>query len=163
MMGASPDPAGRTTVCSAQTGYGGIYCNNGLLVPNEAFGIRDCTDGTSNTVVIAEQSGPVAKQDLRSVYYGGWSGFTSGGLMPAQTGSPWGSGTTAVCYPINSPTTAVGSDNTWDANTVLTSFHTGGVHVLLSDGAVKFVSENIDFGTLTRICAKDDGLTVGEF
>ena len=35
IMGATPDPASRTTVCSAPTMFGGIFCNNGMLVPNE--------------------------------------------------------------------------------------------------------------------------------
>ncbi len=163
ISGATPDPAGRTTVCSAATGYGGIYCNNGFLAPNDCFNIKDGPDGTSNTMLVAEQSGPINNQDYRSVYYGGWSGFTSAGKMPAQTGSPWGSGTTAIRYVINPKAVDVGMDNTWDANTALTSYHVGGVHCLMGDGAVKFVSENIDFPTLLRAGAKDDGQVIGEF
>ncbi len=164
IMGATPDPAGRTTgTCSAQTGYGGIYCNSGLLIPNKNFNISACVDGTSNTLIIAEQSGVVALQDIRSVYYGGWSGVTSGGDPAGFTGSPWGSGTTTVRYAINSKTTAVGSDNTWDANTVLNSYHVGGIHALLADGSVRFLSENMDFTTLTRICSKDDAQVTSDF
>lgn len=163
ISGATPDPAGRTTVCSAQTGYGGIYCNNGFLAPNDCFSIRDGTDGTSNTMIIAEQSGPIAMSDYRSVYYGGWCGITTGGKAPGMTGSPWGSGTTSIRYTINPKTVAVGTDNTWDANTALTSYHVGGVNVLMADGAVRFISDNIDFQTLLRVAARDDGQVLGEF
>jgi len=83
--------------------------------------------------------------------------------MPAMTGSPWGSGTTAVRYAINPKTTAVGTDNTWDANTALTSFHVGGVNVLMADGAVKFISENMDFTNLLKIASRDDGQVLGDF
>jgi len=43
------------------------------------------------------------------------------------------------------------------------SRHTGGVHVTLVDGSVRFVSENIDLLTWQRLGAKDDGNPVGEF
>jgi hypothetical protein len=33
----------------------------------------------------------------------------------------------------------------------------------MGDGAVKFVSENMDFTNLRRLGAKDDGQVVGEF
>ena len=162
ISGATPDPGGRTSVCSAATGYGGIYCNNGFLAPNDCCNLKDGTDGTSNIMLIGEQSGPIAGQDYRSVYYGGWSGHTTAGKAPTMTGSPWGSGTTAVRYVINPKTVDVGTDNTWDANTALTSFHVGGTHALMTDGAVRFLSENIDFTNLLRLSARDDGQVLGE-
>jgi Protein of unknown function (DUF1559) len=54
--------------------------------------------------------------------------------------------------------------NYWNhANTPLSSFHAGGVHVVLVDGSVHFISDNIDMGTLTYRSVRDDGLTVGGF
>ena len=118
-----------------------------------------CFLGIFAAVKDVESSG----QDCRRVYYGGWSGFTSAGTMLTMSGSPWGSEPTTVRYPLNSKTVAVGSDNTWDANSVLTAYHTGGINVLMTDGGVKFLSENIDFETLSRLSVKDDGQFVGEF
>lgn len=53
------------------------------------------------------------------------------------------------------------------------SLHTGGLHVLLGDGSVRFISLNIDWtpisprppppGTFNKLCDKADGLPVGEF
>ena len=43
------------------------------------------------------------------------------------------------------------------------SLHTGGVHILLADGAIKFVGENIDWTTWNRLGARADGGTVGEY
>jgi hypothetical protein len=45
----------------------------------------------------------------------------------------------------------------------MTSFHTGGVHVLLGDGAVRFVSDNIALDTLLSLGAMNDALVLGEF
>jgi prepilin-type N-terminal cleavage/methylation domain-containing protein len=43
------------------------------------------------------------------------------------------------------------------------SYHTGGVHVLLGDGTVRFVSDNIDLTTWQRLGARNDGQVLGEF
>lgn len=170
IAGATPDPSGTTSTCSAAgAGYGnGTFCNNGLLAPNESFRIRDIKDGTSNTVIVGEQSGQVNNQDSRSNYYGGWSGIgPSSKVTSWSNGSNvWGSGTTTVMYSVNSFwNTSAGSEayRTYGANTILGSYHTGGTHVLLADGAVRFVSDNLDFGTLANLCSKKDGQVLGEF
>ncbi|WP_417385075.1 DUF1559 domain-containing protein [Gimesia sp.] len=169
IAGATPAPGSSSGSCSVTgAGYGnGTYCNNGLLAPNDSFRIRDVKDGTSNTMIVAEQSGQVNGKDCRSNYYGGWSGIGTASKMPSLgSGSNWGSGTTTVMYSINSfwtsgaPTEASAP---YGANTVLNSFHTGGTHVLLTDGAVRFVSENIDFSTLANLASKNDGNVLGEF
>ncbi len=41
--------------------------------------------------------------------------------------------------------------------------HTGGMHGLMGDGTVKFISQNIDRTTLTYLCRMGDGQSVGEF
>ncbi len=43
------------------------------------------------------------------------------------------------------------------------SLHTGGAHCMLADGAVKFVSENIDTNLWRSVGGRNDGETVGEF
>lgn len=48
-------------------------------------------------------------------------------------------------------------------NGPLTSFHVGGVHALLADGAVRFLSDNVDFNTLLALGAIQDGKVLGEF
>lgn len=168
ISGATPDPSGRTDVCSAVTGYGGIYCQNGMLFPNGVTRIRDCTDGTSNTIIVGEQSGRVGTRDIRANYHGGWSGATFSTLPAAATGSIWGAGFTTIRYPINAVnatcvSSSSGCDSTYDGNTVLNSFHTGGTHVLMCDGAVRFLSDSLDFGLLTQLAARSDGQVMGEF
>jgi prepilin-type N-terminal cleavage/methylation domain-containing protein len=164
IMGAWPDPAGRTTVGSASN-YGGIYASNGMLVGNEVKLLRDCVDGTSNTIIVAEQSALIAGADIRSRYYGGFTGISFSGRISDTNpngADSWSTGSTCVQYSINSRTTAAGSDNTYDANTVLNSYHTGGIHGLFTDGSAKFLNDKIDFTNLRRICVWDDRQPVGE-
>jgi len=48
-------------------------------------------------------------------------------------------------------------------NAPLASAHTGGAHVLLGDGTVRFLSDNIHLDTLKYLSARDDGVVLGEF
>jgi hypothetical protein len=43
------------------------------------------------------------------------------------------------------------------------SRHTGGVHVLMGDGVVKFISDNVDLLTWQRAGGINDGGTIGDF
>jgi len=58
IMGAYPDPGGRgSDTCNR--GDLGWSCRNGLLTVNENKKMRHATDGTSHTLLSAEQSGEV--------------------------------------------------------------------------------------------------------
>lgn len=71
---------------------------------------------------------------------------------------------------INNNKTPVGGTGSclWSSNNVGPndepfSFHTGGCHALMGDGAVRFLSENLDFWVIRNLCSRADGNTVGEF
>lgn len=55
--------------------------------------------------------------------------------------------------------------SSFDSQGVFTarSLHTGGVHVLMGDGAVKFVSDNVDLLNWQRAGGINDGGTIGDF
>lgn len=83
IMGAYTDPAGRESTRSIGTGcgglYGGYFTDTGMMLLNETTSVGSCQDGTSNTVIVGEQSGKVGTQDLRNCYYGPWGGATISG------------------------------------------------------------------------------------
>lgn len=133
----------------------GFWCNNGLMMIGKSSLMRDCTDGTSNTIIVGEDSGMINTRDYRSNYYGGWSGHN--GL------TSWGTGVNTIRYSPNPNAAPTGGDQTYKPNNSLGSFHVGGVHILLADGAVRFISDNIDIETLRRLGMKNDGLVLGEF
>lgn len=137
------------------------------------FRIRDITDGTSNTIALSELKRPVSDRALGSVANIGndivnnpsacLAVFDSAtGFFPASTpnvrndgsgmrwtdGSGYFTGVTTILPP-NSP--SCNRDNRDDRDTLVSSAsaHTGGVQVLLCDGSVRFVSENIDTGDIT--------------
>ena len=169
IAGAYPDPAGRGAGVCGQAGYGWI-CRNGLLVPNECKAVRDCKDGTSKTIMVAEQSGVITVAGdgypIRANYAGGWAGMFSG--LTADKGTPsdttlYGIGLTTVRWALNAPTVVVGSsDFSYMNNTILNSSHPDVVQVMMADGSVQTLSENLDVVILRQLCSADDGLPTGD-
>ena len=167
--GAYPDPAGRTNVHSTSN-YGGYYGSAGALSVMQSNGIHTLSDGASNVLLVGENSSMTTvggtQVDIRSNYYGGWSGMCCGPTTNPWSGSPdtWSTGVTTVRYSPNIQSTSLdGATNTWTANLPLRSSHTGGVHVLLGDGAVRFITDNINMNTLRALATRDDGVAVSEF
>ena len=169
--GAYPDPAGRANVVSTSNYDGGYYGANGMMGVFQCTNISSATDGSSNTLIVGENSDYTTsgstRVDIRSNYYGAWGGFTIGQSPPSNpwSGAPdtWSTGITTVRWPINTQGTPAGAVHTWEANLPLRSAHVGGAHVLMGDGATRFLSNNLDLNTLLRLSSKDDGQIIGEF
>ncbi|WP_437192925.1 DUF1559 domain-containing protein [Planctomicrobium sp. SH527] len=150
-------------------GYG-IFTNNGMLQWNYNVRMKDCTDGTSNTLIVAEQSGMVGTSDIRSGYYGGYNGATFPSPVsstvqtaPGVGSTVWSVGISSFRLRINPTSASTGSTNSYNPNTAWNSMHTGGIHGLLSDGSVRFISDTTDMNTLRSLSARNDGEVVGEF
>ncbi len=125
------------------------------------IGFNAITDGTSNTMMIGEQSDyqydPTgAKVDVRSSSY-------LGGVWSNGSGSTyWTQNVTTLRHGIN---TYGGDGNTaaYQHNVSFTSAHPGGMLGSMVDGSVRFVPENIDFAILTGLCDRQDGNVLQSF
>ncbi len=125
-------------------------------------GFRDITDGTTNTIIVHESAGrwQWLRRD-RTTHtlvrnppeFGGWFDYWSGPCAGWMYGFEDDGETTRGPRFIN-------ASNKW-ANPF--SFHTGGVQVVLADGSVRFLSENLNNLVFIALCTESGGEVVGEF
>lgn len=167
VAGAVPNSGSWAGQCSPDFAGSGTMCQNGLLYPNGTTKFRDITDGASNTLIVAEQSGLVNGQPITANYQGGWSGWHPVFEKPASisSASSFGAGTTTLRFAINLKTTSPpnGAATAYSHNTVIGSFHVGGTHGLLADGSVHFLSDKMSLTTLLNLGARNDGQVLGQF
>lgn len=111
---------------------------------NGAARIRDIKDGTSNTMLMMET--PLEKDSpLRGPF---WSAYVATGAVSASYRK------------INQPISATDNRVNWYTPG---SEHVGGCHVLMGDGAVRFVSENIDFNLQKALGSIGGGEVISDF
>ncbi|MEW4565794.1 DUF1559 domain-containing protein [Bremerella sp. JC770] len=144
-------------------GYG-WFANNGLLLTNQATKMRDATDGTSNTMIVTEQSGLTDGLERTANYRGGWHGASSAETADSSTcNKVWFAGTTTVRYNPNYDIITAGNSYQYRHNTVLNSFHPGGVNMMHGDGSTRFVADTIELETLKRLAVRNDGEVLNEY
>jgi prepilin-type N-terminal cleavage/methylation domain-containing protein/prepilin-type processing-associated H-X9-DG protein len=128
--------------CNAGVAHGG-FGTTGVLGRNSKINFRDITDGTSNTIAVGEISNQKTLTGANMVGYRKWhrgfAGSASGGCKN-------------VTFAINT-TTYNGSNNFNEIS--FGSPHTGGCHILFSDGAVTFISENVDLNVYKDSATRD--------
>jgi hypothetical protein len=114
--------------------------------------IADIVDGTSNTILMGEM-----RPDCTDHARQGW-------------GTP-NNGWVATTPPINFRTCPgdpvlpnnCSTDWNWNTSQGFKSRHVGGAHMVLCDGSVRFLSENIDYVTYQKLGDRRDNQPVGDF
>jgi prepilin-type N-terminal cleavage/methylation domain-containing protein len=128
-----------------------------------SIGLESLSDGTSNTVGVAEQSNLV-KDSSGNLQDWGASGHRGGGWNGNHSLN-WTPNITHIYWTINSvcPGRAGGAmcDTSFNFNTIIVSPHAGGAQFAVMDGSVRFLSETVDLNNvLLRLAARNDGLPV---
>ena len=130
--------------------------NNGVMFVNSSVGFRQIRDGASNTIMVGEKcviedtnelgwmSG--TKSTLRNTGVAINHGWDVGGDAPGQS---------RFRQPLPPPS---------DTDTSgYSSYHTGGAQVVLADGSVRFLSENISLPLYANLGNRADMEFTGEF
>lgn len=140
---------------------------NAVFSFNSATKMRDFIDGTSNVVLASEVIGGSAN-DAR----GSWQStdvcyYRHDRTPNTSIPDDLRGGTYAFCAATttgSAPCAHTFTNNAFHSyNVAARSMHEGGVHVLLADGAVRFVSENIDINTWQNLGRPQDNVPLGEF
>ncbi|MEM9588702.1 MAG: DUF1559 domain-containing protein [Planctomycetota bacterium] len=110
----------------------------------------DVQDGLSNTLFMIEKAGGDSVYHRgkyiteQPYFYSAWAGPNGTELYTVDCESPW-----------NFPTPGGDFINCRNNHTAY-SFHTGGVNVLMCDGSVHFLSEDMDFPNFRRMVLHND-------
>jgi hypothetical protein len=167
------DSAAWTSSTASPTGV-----TNGLLPKNTQLTFADATDGLSNTVAVFESGGrpfvwrrgKIVNSDLKAAHTnaGGWvrpasdilfKGSPADGVLEsAVTNGAYfnrtnGFNHAASVYEATGFAAPFGTEGSSEPY----SFHISGQNVLLADGSVKFVDEQIAIWVLTSLVTRNGG------
>jgi len=154
--------------CCGAVANTGVMSSGGMLIGGgQNIQIKDCIDGTSNVIIVAEESDygtDVANNNFRVPINNNPHGWLMGTPSALTNGGDRKFNITTVRYSPNTVDISVpGVGSNLGANNGIFSVHEGGAHVLLADGSVHFISENIDLLTLYRLSTRDDRQVVGQY
>lgn len=178
--------AGTNYMVNGGSGLNDQYCsseNDGLFWRGSSTRFRDITDGTTQTIFIAEtlfgDRGPDTTEllnpdrQMKRVSGGGPCSATSDDLAgrtatyyDGRRAGSWirNIGYSTLVhgyYPPNSNAPDVAHHG--EVISGSRSLHTGGANILLCDGSARFLGENIDLATLRKLFSRADGEVVGDF
>ncbi len=158
------------SLTQAVTQYVGIAGTTPVAIPtsgtffkNSKTTLAKYVDGASNTMIVGEYSGlakgtGTMQTDAQAT--GAHTGAVWYGCQDEPNGNFVGGGYRGVAF---APNVAYLTPPASQSNQSLKSQHVGGVHGLMGDGSVRFISDNININTLLFLADVADGNVIGEF
>jgi prepilin-type processing-associated H-X9-DG protein len=181
ILGSNVHPSTDTTSGNGPVSDGGVLVMR--VTAKETPQITDITDGTSNTIMVGEQSdwsnplqddplySDIRSSDSRGAFMG--TSYTTRPNGPGSLIGCKGNGTvsrsnnckrcyntTTIVWPIGRKQFAFSSMGDERCGTPIQSVHTGGANVLFADGSVKFLTESLDLNTFKNLVDRNDGNVV---
>ena len=162
------------------------WANLARVSPNPAYAaaqvipkggsIRDMTDGASNTIILGELAGRnlvyrtgqkiVTASDpeaqFQAIFGGGAWVDINNGEWELSGRNYDGSGVSGPCA-INCSNARIDSNGDTRHAAGLFSFHAGGAYIVLGDGSVRFLKQNIAGTTFASLISRSGGEIIGEF
>jgi prepilin-type N-terminal cleavage/methylation domain-containing protein len=154
--GTAPSGATYAVTGSTTADHGG-FATNGMLPVNGFLGLSDCSDGLSNTFLMGELS---AEYPTTGGWASHWRPWTQGGSGVPGTATASYFSKNVYSPPDNYAGYQGGVAGRYFNDVRFSSMHTGGVHFLLGDGRVTFISKNIDYVTYLGLASRGDKETI---
>jgi prepilin-type N-terminal cleavage/methylation domain-containing protein len=145
-------------------GVTGALQNGILLLSNDdnntyVVKMSDVTDGTSNTIAVGEASASTNANPSNTAKMPVWAGAVGQGCS-GLVGAGSVLRAADLLYP---PTNGSITNPSASSDYSFGSQHTGGIQVLLTDGSVRFVSQNISGQTWYELGSRNGGGIVGDY
>ncbi len=142
-------------------GYGSVTMQpgfgTGIFYRNSNTNIRDITDGSSNTLAVGERSHELTP----STWYAAVPGASVNAGMAMMPMMTEGAGHLVLGHVGQGPMMGMPAmEHTPNSSGHIVNFwsrHPGGTHFLFCDGAVRFLSENIDYPEYKSFGMRSDG------
>ncbi len=136
---------------------------DGLFWGNSNVKFKDITDGLSNQLMVGERdggpAGPKSDGTPGNFHAGNWVGP---GRVTSNSRFGIGNNIGRTNTTINRDYWII--DNETNQGKGFSSLHAGGTQFVMADGAVRFISENINKAEVYNpLGSREDGLVVGEF
>lgn len=126
----------------------------GIMFSRSKTGFRDITDGSSNTILVAE-----TREEKAAVWIDGSTAAVATRWFNLMTAAPYQGTSLSINYKPYYPPGAGGISQLYGPS----SQHVGGAHHLMADGSVRFISDNTDINLYDAIGTRNGGEVVGEF
>jgi prepilin-type N-terminal cleavage/methylation domain-containing protein/prepilin-type processing-associated H-X9-DG protein len=175
VAGTSIDNPVNTNLACCE-GSGPINGGSGILCTNCQTKMTDITDGTSNTILVGEQSDFIRDNNNQPIMSGTWPVTSQGphGWMMGAGGGGVGAANgerqfniTTVRWPINQRGLGASASNGTNFNSgsnfPFTSTHSGGANMLFADGSVKFLTTSTSLPILQALSSKNRGEVLPNF
>ena len=136
-------------------------------VVSTSYGMGSVTDPTGTGVVAYPGVDLTQSTNGTGSMPGRWADADSGSGVSGPSGTGQNAANLGVINqnksPMGGPAACPWTNNNCGPNDEPFSLHVGGVHALMGDGSVRFISENVDYNTVRRLCSRADGEVTGEF
>jgi prepilin-type processing-associated H-X9-DG protein len=128
----------------------------GVMIRNNPARVQEITDGTSNTIMIAEDAGRPGFYATGGVKISNPQFEKEGGW--ADPGAPF-----SIDGANLDGTVPGGCALNCSNNSEIYSFHTNGANVVFADGSVHFLNSNMDLCTLAALVTRAGGETISGY